>query len=149
MLMKLALTDKIRLGMGFLALLLFVISGVVAAEAQLNDLTHSQDFVKVLNVKRDNGRTYAAYFFGNGYNVKAAYDIGTISNTEQAVAFDIAGYRATLPLKASTEIAKIEFWLQTWRNQFVTEAVKTKLVFEGYLGQLRPLIKEIFDSVKL
>jgi hypothetical protein len=149
MLLGLASGDALKLGRGLAALLVVIVVGVVVTENQLNNLTERQEFVQALNVRREESTgVYAAYLLGSSYKFRALYPVARLSNTDNSLAVTAGGKRLTIPTVLYADLGQTEYWLALWRRQFVSEALKTRQALDRYLEQLRPLIRDIVDSIK-
>jgi len=149
MLLRLGAEDALMLGRGLAALLVVIILGVVITENQLNNLTERQEFEQALNVRRDEtAGVYAAYFLGTGFKLRALYPVAGLSNTDTSLTVTAGGKRLTIPTVLYADLGQAEYWLVLWRRQFVSEALKTRQALDSYLDLLRPLIRDMVNSIK-
>ncbi|MDR3588564.1 MAG: hypothetical protein P4N41_02775 [Negativicutes bacterium] len=149
MLLRLASADAVVLARGLAALLVVIILGVAVTENQLNNLTERQEFAQALNIRRDEAvGVYAAYVLGNSYTLRALYPIAGLSSTNNSLTVTAGGKRLTVPTALYADLGQAEYWLVLWRQQFVSEALKTRQALDRYLEQLRPLIRDMVDSIK-
>jgi len=149
MLLRLASSDALMMGRGLAALLVVILLGVVITENQLNNLTERQEFEQALNVRRDESAgVYAAYFLGNSYKLKALYPVARLSNTDNSLTVTAGKKQLTIPTVLYADLGQAEYWLALWRRQFVSEALKTRQALDKSFDQLRPLIRDMVDSIK-
>jgi len=143
MLVRMPSDEIIILSKGIVAMLLFIMIGVAAAEHQLNDLTLQSSYVRSFNVQRDHGG-YSAHILGNGMRINALYPVGTIHNSTNGITLQAGGYRATIPTILHFNIERPIYWLTRWYGQFTDEALRTKENLISYLQVMKPLVdKEI------
>ncbi len=148
MLQELSAADTRRVGRGLLVLAAAIVIGVVAVDNQLSRLTARHDFGRVLSVSRDQACYYRAYLFGQGWEGKAAYRVGTVNSGDGSLTVTAAGHRLTVPTAARIELGEALRWLEVWRQQFVAAALRTKRELAAYGEELRPLIRGLIDAVK-
>ncbi|SDF74913.1 hypothetical protein [Sporolituus thermophilus] len=139
MLVRLSLADAKVILRGLLVMLAVIIAGVSAAEYQMNNMTQHRNFVQVVNVRRENGG-YGVYLFGQAAKFSALYPVGKIKSTGGEIIFEYNSTRLTLPTVVYLDLNETVYWLKTWRDQFVAEAIKTKRDLEKYAATLRPYL---------
>lgn len=127
-------TDLAKIGQGILALVFVVVLGVIAAETQLNSLTHQHEFAQSFYFMRDNSGQYSTYVFGNSLNLKAVYPVAKIIDNKELLIM-IAGYQFSLPIQIDFDSQKIVSTLQIWYKQFIREALFTKQNIHRYLAE--------------
>jgi hypothetical protein len=131
--------EVIVLTRGFIAMLIFIVLGVAAAEHQLNDMTMQSPYVRSFNVRRDSGG-YSAHVLGNGININGQFPVGSVYNTAKAITFQSGGNRITIPTVLYFNIERPIYWLNLWYGQFMEEAYRTKENLTGYMRDLKPFL---------
>lgn len=127
-------TDLAKIGQGILALVFVVVLGVIAAETQLNHLTHQHEFAQSFYLMRDNTGQYSTYVFGNSLNFKAVYPVAKIIDNKELLIM-IAGHHFILPVQIDFDSQKIVSVLKMWYKQFISEALFTKQNIHRYLAE--------------
>lgn len=131
---SIAQDDFAKLMKGLLVLILIVVFGVVAAETQLNKLTHQHEFAQSFYVMRDHTGRYSSYLFGNGISVRAVYPIAQIVNNKEFIVL-IDGRQISLPTQVNVDSKEIQELLELWRGQFINEAIHTKEILQKYITE--------------
>lgn len=149
MLLRLASSDMRILGRGIMVLVSIITIGVVTTERQLNDMTRRQEFVQAINVRRDEAAgLYGVYFLGNSRQIRAVYPVAGIANAGRSLTLTADGRTISLPTVVYFDLKPVAYWLNLWRIQFMAEAHKTKQQLNEYLTELKPLIRQMINSVK-
>ncbi len=148
MLLSLSAADARVISRGLVVLAVAVAVGVAAADNQINRLTARNEVAQGLAVRRDAAGYYHAYLFGQGWTMKAAYPVGTITGGDGKLTVAAAGRSVTVPTVVRVELAEAEYWLGVWRRQFVAAALRTRAELNVYMEELRPLVRKIIDAVK-
>lgn len=138
MLTRLENRDWIIIGRSLLTLLLCIVFGSIIVEIQLNKLTYWQDFVQVFNIKRVTESAYLGYVLGGEFYLQAAWQIGSISNTQQTLHLSLLGLGITLPTKLEFDPAPVTAMLQTAWRRGIDSAFHFKQVFSQFCLELEP-----------
>lgn len=141
-LLRLSSADARILGRGLVILLVVIVTGVAAAERQINNLTRRHDYVQSFNIRRD-GENYTACVLGGSLSVPAVYPLAALSNTGRSLTVSAAGTAVTVPTVVTLDAARGGYWLAMWRGQFVAAAYATKQQLAGYCLQLRLFLREM------
>lgn len=139
--------EVVVLSRGIIAMLVFIMLGVAAAEHQLNDLTMQSPYVRSFNVRRDNGG-YSAHVLGNGIRISGQIPVGAIRNSSKDITIQVSGSRVTIPTVLYFNIERPIYWLNVWYGQFTDKAFQTKENLIGYLRETRPLVESQLRWIK-
>jgi len=135
------------LSRGIIAMLVFIIVGVAAAEHQLNDLTMQSPYVRSFNVRRDNGG-YTAHVLGKGISISGQIPVGAVRNSSKDITIQVGGGRVTIPTVLYFNIERPIYWLNLWYGQFTDKAFRTKENLIGYLRETGPLVEKQLRWIK-
>lgn len=125
--------DFTKIMKGLLVLTLIIVFGVVAAETQLNKLTHQHEFAQSFYLMRDHTGRYSSYLFGNGMSIRAVYPVAKIVNNKEFVLF-IADKEVSLTTQLDVNAKEIQAILELWTRQFIHEAIHTKQILHKYIA---------------
>ncbi len=125
---------------GMVALMLFIVIGVAAAEYQLNSLTLQSTHIRSFNIKRDQG-IYSAHILGTSASFSAIYPIASLQHSERQIILKNNSCNLTIPTMILIDVQQSEYWLSRWRKQFVDEAYKTKENFLTYVSEVVTWLK--------
>lgn len=132
--------EVVILSRGIIAMLVFIMLGVAAAEHQLNDMTMQSPYVRSFNVRRENGG-YSAHVLGNGIRISGQIPVAAIRNSSKDITLQVSGSRVTIPTVLYFNIERPIYWLNVWYGQFTEKAFQTKENLSGYLREIRPLVE--------
>lgn len=139
--------EVVILSRGIIAMLVFIMLGVAAAEHQLNDMTMQSPYVRSFNIRRDNGG-YAAHVLGNGIRISGQIPVAAIRNSSKDITLQVSGSRVTIPTVLYFNIERPLYWLNVWYGQFTEKAFQTKENLSGYLRETRPLVERQLHWLK-
>lgn len=143
MLTRLENSDWIIIGRGVAALLACIIIGSIIVEIQLNKLTYWQDFVQVFNVKQIAEGAYLAYALGSEYYLQAAWQIGSVHNTQHDLHLSLLGLGITLPTKLEFELAPVAALIQAAWRRGIESAFEFKQIFYRFCVEAEPLMLKL------
>lgn len=96
---------------GLLAMIVFVLIGLTAAESQMNSLTLQRDCVQIFNVKREiTHQDYVFYLLGHQYRMRGMVLVGQVYNHSTNIEFRLGEYFIKVPTYIGME-CKTEFFL--------------------------------------
>jgi len=138
--------DFLLLCRGFVALVLIVVLGVVAAESQLDRLTGRQDFGELLNVRREAiAGVYSLYLLGTGYQLKSLYSVAEVSNTDHSLSVKVAGSNFTVPTVFYVDLDG--FFAEGWKDKLVVRVLSSRQVLGEYLAPYSTKLRNFVNSI--
>ncbi len=140
MFVRLTAVEMMPILKGMVALMLFIVIGVAAAEYQLNSLTLQSTYVRSFNIKRDQG-IYSAHILGTSASFSAVYPIASLQHSGRHIILKNNSCNFTIPTMILIDVQQAEYWPSRWRKKFVDEAYKTKENLLTYFGEVVAWVK--------